>query len=119
MRKIQLQFALTFFVVLRSAYAEVKSNLILITVDTLRADRLGCYGYSRIRTPHVDALATQGARFATVVAQTPLTLPSHCSILTGTYPMFHQVRDNVGYRLENSKRTLAEVLKEAGYKTGA
>ena len=119
MFRIQLQFALVFLLVLPSAYSEVKPNLILITVDTLRADRLGSYGYSKIQTPHIDSLAAQGVRFETVVAQAPLTLPSHSSILTGTYPMFHQVRDNVGYRLENSKRTLAEVLKEAGYKTGA
>src|SRR6266480_5773461 len=72
-----------------------RSNVILITVDTLRPDHLGCYGYKAIRTPHIDKLALEGARFTTVVAQVPQTLPSHCSILTGTYPMFHQVRANV------------------------
>ena len=119
MSKIQSLFALLIWLVCRSGYADGKSNLILVTIDTLRADRLSCYGYSRIQTPNIDALAAQGARFASVVAQVPLTLPSHCSILTGTYPMFHQVRDNVGYRLDASKNTLAEVLKAQGYRTAA
>ena len=92
-------------------------NLILITVDTLRADHLGCYGYRQIRTPHIDGLAAEGARFTTVVAQVPLTLPSVSSILTGTYPLFHEVRDNVGYELSSSKTTLAEILKSYGYRT--
>lgn len=99
----------------RDAVAE---NLILITVDTLRADRLRCYGYRQIQTPHIDRLAAEGARFTTVVAQAPLTLPSVCTILTGTYPWFHGVRDNVGYQLGGSKTTLAEILKKYGYTTG-
>jgi len=96
-----------------------KPDVILITVDTLRADHLGCYGYKPIQTPNIDKLAESGARFATVVAQVPLTFPSHCSILTGTYPMFHKVRDNMGYRLDPSKTTLAEILRTNGYQTGA
>jgi arylsulfatase A-like enzyme/Flp pilus assembly protein TadD len=96
-----------------------KSNVILVTIDTLRADHLGCYGNKAITTPHIDKLASEGARFTTVVAQVPQTLPSHCSILTGTYPMFHKVRDNIGYRLDDSKTTLPEILKAHGYRTGA
>jgi choline-sulfatase len=119
MLKIRSLIALFVLVVLNSGRAHGKSNLIVITVDTLRADRLGCYGYSGIQTSNIDSLAAQGARFAAVVAQVPLTLPSHCSILTGTYPMFHQVRDNVGYRLDSSKSTLAEVVKAQGYRTAA
>jgi arylsulfatase A-like enzyme/Tfp pilus assembly protein PilF len=96
-----------------------KPNVILITIDTLRADHLGCYGYRLPNSKNIDALSKEGSRFTTVVAQVPLTLPSHCSILTGTYPMFHHVRDNVGYRLDNSKTTLAEILKSQNYQTGA
>jgi len=95
------------------------SNVILITVDTLRADRLGCYGYKLIETPNMDRLAAEGARFSTAVAQVPMTLPSHCTILTGTYPTFHKVRDNVGYRLDDSMTTIAELLKPIGFQTGA
>jgi len=96
-----------------------KPNVILITIDTLRPDHLGCYGYKAIQTPHIDKLALESARFTTVVSQVPQTLPSHCTILTSTYPMFHGIRDNVGYRLDNSKTTLAEVLKRQGFQTGA
>src|SRR3989442_10291765 len=94
-------------------------DVILITIDTLRADRLGCYGYRAIETPNIDAIARDGIRFAQAVAQCPITLPSHCSILTGTYPMYHGVRDNSGYRLPAEHLTLAEVLKQHGYRTGA
>jgi choline-sulfatase len=96
-----------------------KSNVILITIDTLRPDHLGCYGYKAIQTPHIDKLASESARFTTVVSQVPQTLPSHCTILTSTYPMFHGIRDNVGYKLDDSKTTLAEVLKRQGFQTGA
>ena len=96
-----------------------KPNVILITIDTLRADRLGCYGHKGIETPNLDGLAADGIRFAQAVAEVPITLPSHCSILTGTYPLFHGVRDNSGYRLTEAQVTLAEVLKANGYRTGA
>ncbi len=99
--------------------AKSPPNLVLVTIDTLRADRLGCYGYRAAGTPNLDALAAESVRFKSVIAQVPLTLPSHCSILTGTYPMAHQVRDNVGYRLASEKATLAEILKTSGYRTGA
>ena len=94
-------------------------NVVLITIDTLRADHLHCYGYAQGRTPNIDKLAAEGIRFTTVVTAAPLTLPSHCSILTGTYPMFHGVRDNVGYKLDPSTETLAAILKRRGYATGA
>src|SRR5215831_4425405 len=96
-----------------------KPNVILITIDTLRPDHLGCYGYKAIQTPHIDKLASESARFTTVVSQVPQTLPSHCTILTSTYPMFHGIRDNVGYRLDESRTTLAEILKRQGFQTGA
>jgi len=94
-------------------------NVILITIDTLRADHLECYGYDKIKTPELNRLAEEGVRFAQVVAPIPLTLPSHTSIMTGTYPLFHLVRDNGGYYVDEDYITLAEVLKKNGYATGA
>ncbi|TKJ32861.1 hypothetical protein CEE39_04750 [bacterium (candidate division B38) B3_B38] len=96
-----------------------KLNVILITIDTLRADHVECYGYNKIKTPELNRMAEEGVRFAQVVAPVPLTLPSHTSIMTGTYPLFHLVRDNGGYYVEEDYITLAEVLKERGFATGA
>jgi choline-sulfatase len=94
-------------------------NLIVVTADTLRADRLGAYGNRRIATPHLDRLAAEGVLFEQATTVVPLTLPAHASIFTGTYPLFHGVRDNGGYYLEPEQVTLAEVLKAHGYVTGA
>ena len=94
-------------------------HVILISIDTLRADHLGCYGYSRNTSPNIDALAAQSVLFNHAVAPVPITLPSHCSMLTGTIPPHHNVRDNIGYQLSNSSVTLAEILKETGFVTGA
>jgi arylsulfatase A-like enzyme/tetratricopeptide (TPR) repeat protein len=93
-------------------------SVVLVTIDTLRADRLGVYG-GEAATPTLDALARQGARFERVFAQSPLTLPSHSSILTGTNPTFHGVRDNGRFRLPAEMETLAEILKGQGYETAA
>jgi arylsulfatase A-like enzyme/Flp pilus assembly protein TadD len=101
----------------RSREARARSVL-LVTVDTLRADRLGVYGGS-VATPRLDALAREGAVFSSAFAQVPLTLPSHSSILTGTYPTYHGVRDNGRFRLPDRMDTLAELLKAAGYSTAA
>jgi arylsulfatase A-like enzyme/cytochrome c-type biogenesis protein CcmH/NrfG len=95
-----------------------KTPVILITIDTLRADRLTCYGYTKGKTANIDALAADGVIFQNVYAQTPITLPSHATILTGTYPMYHKVQDVVG-RLRDGVPTLAEILKKNGYVTGA
>lgn len=94
-------------------------NYILITVDTLRADRIHCYGFDSIETPYMDLFAAKGVKFERCVAQTPLTLPSHVSILTGTQPLFHGVRDNGGFLVPKELVTLAELFKERGYKTAA
>ncbi len=94
-----------------------RPNVLLITIDTLRADHLGCYGYTRIRTPALDGLAREGIRFDRVFTPVPLTLPAHCSIMTGTYPSFHGVHDNSGFVLGPDQVTLAEVFKGAGYST--
>ena len=97
----------------------VQPNVVLITIDTVRADHIGCYGDRLARTPTLDALAREGVLFQTAVAQVPLTLPSHCSIMTGTYPTFHGVHDNLGYTLGSDPPTLATLLKQKGYVTAA
>ncbi len=94
-------------------------NVVLITIDTVRADHVGCYGDRQAHTPTLDVLARQGILFRTAVAQVPLTLPSHCSIMTGTYPPLHGVRDNLGYTLGDNPPTLATLLKQKGYATAA
>ncbi|HEY2933436.1 MAG TPA: tetratricopeptide repeat protein [Acidobacteriota bacterium] len=95
-----------------------RPNILLITIDTLRADHVGCYGYRATGTPNMDALAGEGVLYENCIAQVPLTLPSHCTILTGTYPQFHGVRDNIAFLLDSKALTLAEILRERGYVTG-
>ncbi len=95
-----------------------RQNVLLVTIDTLRADALGSYG-GRAATPALDRLAAGGVRFDFAHAHAVLTLPSHASILTGTYPYQHGIRDNSGYRLEAGARTAATILKAAGYATAA
>lgn len=94
-------------------------NVLLVTLDTTRADRLGCYGYPGAETPNIDYLAQNGAQFLTAYCHVPLTCPSHCSIMTGTYPVYHQVRNNGTYYLAPELQTLAEVMKKNGLKTSA
>jgi len=103
------------FRVVRSSEA----NILLITLDTTRADRLGCYGYARAQTPHLDRLADEGVRFARADSPVPLTLPAHASIMTGTSPLFHRVRNNGNYSLPPPALTLAEIFKARGYTTAA
>ena len=93
-------------------------NVLLITLDTTRADRLGCYGYEEARTPYLDALAREGVRFARAYAPVPLTLPAHASILSGLHPVAHGVRNN-GHDLGPGIATLAQVLKARGFSTAA
>ncbi len=95
------------------------ANVVLITLDTTRRDRIGCYGYGRARTPRLDTLATNGVVFDRAVATSPVTLPSHASLMTGSYPSFHGVRDNGVYRLPEDQTTLAERFDRAGYQTAA
>jgi arylsulfatase A-like enzyme/Flp pilus assembly protein TadD len=94
-------------------------NVILITMDTTRADRLGCYGFPDIETPTIDLFARRGVRFERCFSTTPLTLPAHTSIMTGTLPPFHGVRDNGGFIVPPGIETLAKVFKARGYATGA
>jgi len=95
-----------------------RQNVLLVTIDTLRADALGSYG-GAASTPGLDRLAAEGVRFDFAHAHAVLTLPSHASILTGQYPFQHGLRDNSGYRLPPSARTAATLLKSAGYATAA
>jgi len=95
------------------------SNIILISIDTCRADHLSCYGYSRKTTPAIDAVAKGGVLFEQVISPVPITLPAHCSMLTGTIPPDHGVHDNVENKLDQSNVTLAEILKAEGFGTAA
>ncbi len=92
--------------------------IVFISIDTLRADRLPIYGYEKITTPAIDALATDGLVFDHAWAHSPQTLPSHASIMTGLLPFEHGVRDNMGFSLKPGAWTLAGALRSAGYATG-
>jgi arylsulfatase A-like enzyme/Flp pilus assembly protein TadD len=94
-------------------------NVVLITIDTLRADHVGCYGYKQVKTPNIDALAAGGVRFERAFTPVPVTLPSHSAMLTGTYPMLSGMHDFSGNKLSAQQPTLASVLKQSGYATGA
>lgn len=93
-------------------------DLLLISIDTLRADHLGAYGYPRATSPHIDALATRGVVFDNTMSTSSWTLPVHASLLTGLYPSQHQIRDD-GVRLPSRIPTLAGALRDAGYHTFA
>ena len=93
-------------------------NVLLVTIDTLRGDALGCYG-GPARTPNIDRLAAEGFRYDFAHAQATLTRPSHASILTGLYPYEHGVRDHSGYRLKPGTSTIATLMKQQGFATGA
>ena len=93
-------------------------NVLLVTIDTLRADALSSYG-GPARTPNLDGLAAHGARFTFAHAHAVVTLPSHTSILTGRYPYAHGMRDNSGFRVKEGTATLATRLKAGGFATGA
>jgi arylsulfatase A-like enzyme/Flp pilus assembly protein TadD len=95
------------------------ANVLLITLDTTRADRIGAYGYALAETPRLDALAAEGVLFETATTPTAFTLPSHSSIMAGLYPPFHGVRLNGGAALADVHLTLAERLAASGYRSGA
>ncbi len=94
-------------------------SVVLITLDTVRADHLACYGYRGIETPAIDKLAREGIRFEHAYAQVPLTLPSHTVMMTGTYPMFNGVRDLTSTGVDSRLPILAEIMRQNGYKTAA
>jgi arylsulfatase A-like enzyme len=92
-------------------------HVVLISIDTCRADYLSFYGHPRKITPTIDAIARESVLFKNVVAPVPMTLPSHSSMFTGTIPPYHGVHDNLGVKLDGSSVTLAEMLHEGGYTT--
>jgi len=94
-------------------------NVLLVTLDTVRADALGCYGDAKARTPVLDRLARTGVRFERALAPAPITLPSHATLMTGLDPLSHGVRNNGTFRLAAEHLTLAERLTAQGYATGA
>ena len=101
------------------AEAPAPPNVLLVTLDTTRADALACYGNTQARTPTLDRLAAEGARFSRAFSVTPLTIPAHSSLFTGLYPPRHGVRDNGDFFLGDDADTLAERAKAAGYATMA
>jgi len=94
-------------------------NVVVITLDTTRADALGSYGQSRPVTPHLDRLAAEGIQFLQCASAAPSTLPSHSTLFTAKFPFAHGVRSNAGYVLADENTTLAEVLSAHGYRTSA
>jgi arylsulfatase A-like enzyme len=94
-------------------------SVLLVSIDTLRADRVGAYGARYGATPRLDALAAEGARAETAIAPAPITLPSHATLFTGLYPPRHGVRHNGIFRLAEERTTLAERFADAGYATAA
>jgi hypothetical protein len=92
-------------------------SVVLVTIDTLRADAIGVYGSRTARTPWIDRLARAGIRFETARAHNVVTLPSHANILAGMLPQDHSVRDNAGYQFPSERETLATLLKRRGYRS--
>jgi choline-sulfatase len=103
----------------RAVRRDPSLDVLLITIDTLRADALGCFGNASVETPWLDRLAREGVRFDQAHAQNVVTLPSHANILSGRYPLEHGIHDNSGFRFPEGSETLASLLKRAGYRTGA
>ncbi|MCH2107134.1 MAG: sulfatase-like hydrolase/transferase, partial [Planctomycetes bacterium] len=99
--------------------AEDALSLLVIGLDTTRADRLGCYGYENAETPTIDSVAKNGVLFQNALAHAPLTLPTHASLFTGAFPPEHGIRDNGRTALPGNITTMAEVYRDAGFRTGA
>lgn len=98
---------------------DARPNVLLITLDTLRADRIGVYGYAPATTPNLDRLAREGVRFTDATSQSPLTGPAHAALLTGLYPGRLGIRNNASTPISGDVVTVAESLRNAGYRTGA
>lgn len=113
-----LLFMLT-AIILPACGSDASYNVLLITLDTVRADRFGCYGYEGADTPTIDRLAKSGVLFEQAFTAVPITLPSHTTILTGVYPPEHGVRDNGQKTLNRDLPTMAEVFKDHDYNTAA
>jgi len=116
---IAFLLAASFATVAQVSSRPAKPSVILITIDTVRADRLGCYGAKDVATPTLDGLAREGVVFERAISQVPLTWPSHAAILTGTYPFQNGVQDFTGQPLGPQFRSVAQAFKQQGYATGA
>lgn len=103
----------------RRGAIDTAAPIIVISIDTLRSDRLPAYGYTRVDAPAIDQFCGDSILFERAYSQCPLTLPSHASVFTGTLPSEHGIRDNLGYDLNPKSRTIAEIVKAKGYATGA
>jgi arylsulfatase A-like enzyme len=106
-------------VVVAGIFRPQRSSLVIVTLDTTRADRLPAYGFAGVATPTIDELVSRGAAFDEAVSVAPLTLPAHTSLFTGLYPPHHGVRDNAGRAVDRSHPTLAEILHDRGFRTAA
>lgn len=113
-----IPFPLVLLLTLLGCSRQPSLNIVLISVDTLRSDSLGCYGNPRARTPAIDRLAAEGTLFERTLTPIPSTLPSHTTMLTGLFPWNHRVRAN-GWKLDSRFPTLPKLLKKDGYSTGA
>src|SRR5918912_1377914 len=100
------------------ASAPLSGPIIIISIDTLRADHLPAYGYTKGRTPAIDALAADGVLFERAYSHAPQTLPAHAALLTGRLPFETGVRDNIGFTVKRGERLLAQMLRDRGYATG-
>ena len=118
-RRVRFCFSLLLTcLVLVSCKTEVRPDLVLVTLDTLRADHLGCYGYFRDTTPFLDSLAARGVLFENAIAASSTTVPSHATILSGLHPSQHGARAN-GERVRSDVRTVAQILGASGYRSAA
>lgn len=117
--KIYLGLALGCLLLLSCGVPLEPQSVILITLDTTRADHLGAYGFTEASTPNLDAFARESVLFQNAISVAPITFPSHASMMTGTFPIHHGVHDNDGYILDEDVETLAEILQKEGYVTGA
>ncbi|MEN8183510.1 MAG: sulfatase-like hydrolase/transferase [Myxococcota bacterium] len=118
-RVVQALARVSLILVLGCSPSGTLERVVLVSIDTLRADHVGCYGARRAHTPTLDALAREGVRFETAISPTPITLPSHTTLLTGLEPPRHGVRHNGIFRLADDIPTLAERFQEAGFATAA
>lgn len=107
-----------YFTISRSLSKEIR-HIVLISIDTCRADYFSCYGYPKNTTPNIDAFAGSATRFENTISPIPITLPAHSSMLTGMIPPAHGVHNNIGFQLAPSNLTLAEILKTNGFDTAA
>ena len=99
------------------ASAPLSGPIVVISIDTLRADHLPAYGYTKVKTPAIDALAADGVVFERAYSHAPQTLPAHASLLSGRLPFEHGVRDNIGFTVKDNERLLPQLLRERGYST--